>query len=573
MLVNRCIVTLMIFYLPVILFFLLVPIMNEALELPRSVALIILALLYVIAKPKSLAVKNKLFYLPFLIPITYLVSSFFNNQNILSALFGGYKRNFGILTYLAVAIIFVITLNLRLKDSSKFFKISLLPLSILSIIYSFIQLSGSDFLLWGEQNRVVLTIGNSNFAASYIAILLPSLLYGVATSRGKSLKSLYLALFFLLFYCGIQTKSFQFNVVALISISTFIFISFYHLFIKINLLLRTVGVFAIISTLIYSVFRFRNVLNDFTSADDRLSQQRAGLEMFTDNILFGVGVDGLQQYMPLYIRVEDIRREGVDIVPDKTHNAFVDHLANGGIFTGISYILFFILIFYFITKLLKTGEKYNVNLALPSAIFVAYVSQLFINTDSILNLVVPYISMGLIGGFYLNSQSEKSTTLTIAKKLLFIRIAAITSLILTLPLSVRIIVTDVQVRNIINSKYMDGDKIIEILRMWPNSRPTELVMIKYVQDLKNCPFVDRVSDRLLEVDRRSGQAWFVKSLCADAYNDQVTSLSFVKKAIEFQPVNVRYLDVQYQLEKFLGYEVEAAKTLSRINLILKSPGS
>jgi len=561
----------MIFYLPVILFFLLVPIMNEALELPRSVALIILALLYVIAKPKSLAVKNKLFYLPFLIPITYLVSSFFNNQNILSALFGGYKRNFGILTYLAVAIIFVITLNLRLKDSSKFFKISLLPLSILSIIYSFIQLSGSDFLLWGEQNRVVLTIGNSNFAASYIAILLPSLLYGVATSRGKSLKSLYLALFFLLFYCGIQTKSFQFNVVALISISTFIFISFYHLFIKINLLLRTVGVFAIISTLIYSVFRFRNVLNDFTSADDRLSQQRAGLEMFTDNILFGVGVDGLQQYMPLYIRVEDIRREGVDIVPDKTHNAFVDHLANGGIFTGISYILFFILIFYFITKLLKTGEKYNVNLALPSAIFVAYVSQLFINTDSILNLVVPYISMGLIGGFYLNSQSEISTSLTATKKLSFIRITAIISLILILPLSMRIIVTDVQIRNIMNDKYMEGDKIIEILNMWPNPKPTELVMIKYVQDLKNCPFVDRVSDRLLEVDPVSGQAWFAKSICADAYNDQVSSLNFVKKAVKFQPVNTRYLDVQYQLEKFLGYDVDAAKTLSRLNSILKLP--
>ena len=217
--------------------------MNEAVELPRSVALIIFALLYVIAKPKSLAVKNKLFYLPFLMPITYLVSSFFNNQNILSALFGGYKRNFGVLTYLAVAIIFVITLNLRLKDSSKFFKISLLPLSILSIIYSFIQLAGSDFLLWGEQDRVVLTIGNSNFAASYIAILLPSLLYGVATSRGKSFKSLYLASFFLLLYCGIQTKSFQFNVVALISISVFLFVTFYHLFIKINLLIRATGLY------------------------------------------------------------------------------------------------------------------------------------------------------------------------------------------------------------------------------------------------------------------------------------------------------------------------------------------
>ena len=561
----------MIFYLPVILFFLLVPIMNEAVELPRSVALIIFALLYVIAKPKSLAVKNKLFYLPFLIPFTYLVSLFFNNQNILSALFGGYKRNFGVLTFLAVAIIFVITLNLRLKDSSKFFKISLLPLSILSIIYSFIQLSGSDFLLWGEQDRVVLTIGNSNFAASYIAILLPSLLYGVATNRGKSFKSLYLASFFLLFYCGIQTKSFQFNVVAFISISVFLFVTFYHLFIKINLLVRTTGLVTIVSALFYVVINYRDTLNDFTSADDRLSQQRAGLEIFSDNILFGVGVDRLQQYMPLYIRAEDIRREGAYNVVDKTHNAFVDHLANGGIFTGISYILFFLMIFYFITKLLKTGEKYNVNLALPSAIFVGYVSQLFINTDSILNLIVPYISMGLIGGFYLNSQSEKSTSLTAAKKLLIIRVAAITSLILTLPLSMRIIVTDVQVRNIMNNKYMDGDKIIEILNMWPNPKPTELVMIKYVQDVKNCPFVDRVSSRLLEVDPLSGQAWFAKSICADAYNDQVSSLNFVKKALKFQPVNTRYLDVQYQLEKYLGYDVDAAKTLSRINSILKPP--
>ena len=181
--------------------------------------------------------------------------------------------------------------------------------------------------------------------------------------------------------------------------------------------------------------------------------------------------------------------------------------------------------------------------------------------------------MGLIGGFYLNSQANQATSLAVTKKLLVIRLISVITLILTIPLSTRIILTDIQVRNIMNNKYADGDKIIEILRMWPNPRPTEEVMVKYIQDLKNCPFVDRVSDRLLEVNPRSGQALFAKSICADAYNDQVTSLSFIKKAIEFQPVNVRYLDVQYQLEKFLRYEVEAAKTLSRINSILKSPGS
>jgi O-antigen ligase len=563
----------MLFYLPVLLFFLLAPNLNEGVELPRSVALIICTLLYVAIRPKSLVLRNKVFYLPFLLPILYIFSAFYNKQNFLSALFGGYKRNFGILTYLAVAIIFVAILNLRFKDSSKFFKTALLPLSIITIIYSFIQISHSDFLSWGEKDRVVITLGNSNFAASYIGILLPSLLYGFASSKRKSLKLTYIILFFLMFYCGIQTKSFQFNVVALISIATFTFISFYHLFVKINLRIRIFGVVAILSMLIYSILRFRTILNAFTSADDRLAQQRSGLEMFADNFWFGVGVDRLQQYMPLYIKAEDVRREGGDIVADKTHNSFVDHLANGGVFAGISYTLFLLVIFYLIIKLLKSGKKYNIDLALPSSIFIGYVSQLFINTDSILNMIVPYISMGLISGFYLNSKNSQPESFAATKKLFTVRLSSVVALILIIPLCMRIISTDIQLRNVMNNNYTDGNKIVEILKMWPNPRPTEEVMVKYVEDLKNCPFVDKVSDRLLEVDPRSGQAWFVKSICADAYNDQSTSLSFVKKAIEFQPMNVRYLDVQYQLEKFLGYDDEAAKTMLRINSILKSAGS
>jgi hypothetical protein len=231
------------------------------------------------------------------------------------------------------------------------------------------------------------------------------------------------------------------------------------------------------------------------------------------------------------------------------------------------------MIFYLILKLLKSGEKFNINLALPSSIFIGYVSQLIINTDSILNMIVPYMSMGIIGGFYLNSKTNQSLSLATAKKLSTVRIVSVIALVLIIPMCVRIISTDIQVRNIMNNKYADGDKIIEILKMWPNPRPTEEVIVKYAQDLKNCPFVDRLSDRLLEVDPRSGQAWFIKSICADAYNDQATSLSFVKKAIEFQPMNLRYLDVQYQLEKFLGYDDEAAKTVLRINSIRKSPGS
>ena len=107
--------------------------------------------------------------------------------------------------------------------------------------------------------------------------------------------------------------------------------------------------------------------------------------MFRDNPLFGVGVDNMQRFMPLYMRPEDIRREGVDIVADKSHNVIVDHLANGGIFVGTVYLLFLLLIFYFIKSLLKQNPNRNLDLALPSSIFIGYVVQLFINTDSIAN--------------------------------------------------------------------------------------------------------------------------------------------------------------------------------------------
>jgi tetratricopeptide (TPR) repeat protein len=72
------------------------------------------------------------------------------------------------------------------------------------------------------------------------------------------------------------------------------------------------------------------------------------------------------------------------------------------------------------------------------------------------------------------------------------------------------------------------------------------------------------------VDPLSGQAWFVRGVCADALGDQKSALGYIKKAIIFQPLNIRYLYAQLELEEYLGLKEDAEATSKLIDSILTS---
>ena len=559
-----------IYCLPLTLYAVIVPIINEGVELPRSIVLANLMVIYAIFRPNSLKTGNKLNYLPFLLPLLYLVSALVNGQNILSALFGGYNRNFGILTYFAVALLYISATNLENTDVSKFFKYALLPVSLISISYAFIQLFGSDFLNWAEKDRVVLTLGNSNFAASFLGIISPVFIYAYVKSKQKLLKITYLFLLSGLAYSGLKTGSFQFRVVALISITTFVLIYNYQNISKYSKFKRLTVLPSLLGLTTYYVITNRKTLNEFTNADDRISQQVAGLKIFQDYPLFGIGVDELPRYMPRYIMPQDVRREGFNSVADRTHNSFVDHFANGGLFVGAAYIAFILFILYTIFKLVKTSEAKNLDLALVSAIVISYIAQLFFNTDSILNMVIPYIAMGIISSMYKTSRKNTRENLTKSKSKNLIRVSLVILFVASLSLSARILSTDYKVREVLNGKILDTGEIISVVNEWPNRRPTEKIIVYFAQDLRNCQFVQTLTSRLLEVDPLSGQAWFVRSVCADAQGNQKISLDYIKKAVEFQPLNIRYLEAKFKLEEYLGLTNDAEETSRFIQSILSS---
>ena len=572
----------MILYFPILLSLIVVPSMSEGLELPRSLLLILFCFTYLIIKPDYLFVSKKFLYLPLLIPVIYLINAIFLEPNILQVLFGTWKRNFGVLTHLAIAILFLVSVNSKSLNSNKLFKNCLLPLTVISIIYSLVQISGNDFLLWLEKDRVVLTSGNSNYAAVYLALMLPGAIYAFFKQRDKNI-ILYKAVFFMIFifiiYCGLKTMSFQFNVIALTALTTYLFIFYYDKFIKLTLKFRVLSITFLFFTTIGLIIRYRNILNEFTSADDRISTQRIGLEIFKDNFFTGVGVENTSSFAQLYVKPEDIRREGADRFLDKSHNSLIDHFANGGVFLGLAYMTFIVTIFYFIYRLLKANYKIKEELALLGSIFSSYVIQLFFNTDSILLMVIPHIVMGMIGKLYLEASSHYlnselvTTRQSIVKprpknQLIATRLIMSLLMFIVLVFGNRIVSTDIQFQQIFQGKVTSGDKIMETLNNWPYQRPTEKVMVEIAQNLENCSFLESVANRLVDVNQRSNEAWLVKSLCADFKGNQKLALIYVQKALDLHPLNIRYLDVRYQLEIALGLNLKANATLDLIKSIV-----
>jgi hypothetical protein len=179
--------------------------------------------------------------------------------------------------------------------------------------------------------------------------------------------------------------------------------------------------------------------------------------------------------------------------------------------------------------------------------------------------------MGLISSYYLQQKNSSAQSIKGSVAIKTQRISALILLLIVIPLSSRLLSTDYQVRKVLNNEYNTGEQIVTILNLWPYPRPTELVIVKYINNLENCKLVNDLSSRLLEVNSRSGQAWFAKSICADAINDQVSALKFVNKAIEFHPLNVRYLIAKYQLEKFLDIESDSSATLFKLKSLGVEP--
>jgi O-antigen ligase len=548
----------MFFLVAPILFLSIFPIAWEPLNFGRSFILIIWLLLFVLTRKNFPKVKLKIIFLIPIIIFTYTVSAIVNKQNYIQMLIGHYNRNMGVITLVSIFLILYIITTYQLNIKS-FIRYGFWPTAILTLGYGYIQYFELDPLTWGESDRTVLTLGNSNFAAVHLVFICLFILNQIFFTKSRNIKLVLALNLLLIFNLGLFTQAFQFRV--LLSVGLIVFLSIYYFEqirnfggLKNTLFLSGISLFIIT----YTTVKWDQLdLISRTGSVDRIESSLNALRVFKDYPITGVGIEQFWKYSNFYKSINQERILGDGVAPDKAHNVFIDHFANGGVIAGIAFIAFIVfslIIIYRLNNSVKEPLSRN-NLAMISSIWITYTASLFISTDMIYNQLLSYICLGFILKLYYFLKCNEINTIPISKHIYastVMRLALLPLLIILLILGFRGFQNNLDVNKILNGKITTSKEILTTLKNFPNPKGVEFVSIFLLnQNRSNCSIVNESSSILLIQDQRSAQAYFMKAICADFYGQQELALTYIDKSLTFYPFSMIYLETKLRLELYL----------------------
>jgi len=546
----------------------------DPINIVSSSVLILLSIL-LLTNQKNLDFHKSLFLLiPFSILILYFLFGLINNQNLHTIIAGGYQRNFGVATFLALALLFLISTKLEI-DLRKFTD-SLLVTLIIANIYGYLQLINKDPLPWsGAHDGITLTLGNPNFAGAFLGILGCIPIVKFFESKSAYYKIFLMLVYISTIYLGFQTKALQSQILIFFGTLITVNVIMYNKKGSKGRFIQGFSLTSIVSCVIAIVLIFfTNYLSNFksmifteTSIPQRLDYWRIGFKIFLNNMLTGVGPDEYHRYSAIFRNSEQVKRDGYMAIPDRAHNVFIDHFANGGIFIGFLWIIFVFYVSFCALKIIVNPSNINRFYAAPLiSIWFLYILQSLISPDQIILAAIGFLSGGLIVGIHLRLKNQNINQVKSNKDLNLVgKILLSTLLILTLLFTGKSLWYDTQAKNIITGELNNQLKIKEIINSrFATAKTLEIIAINHIKINSSCEFIDMVASELLERDDRSAQAWFFKAICANREGNAGLALNQVQKSLEFDPLNVTYLlgkaELEIKLQKFEG----AKNTIDRI---------
>ena len=327
--------------------------------------------------------------------ITYLVLLFLFflafatvfTDSVYVGVFGETQRRNGFISYLSLAIILVATsVFIRIKSIKKLFFTTYFIGTIL-FIYAMMQTTGNDFVKWSNPyNAVIVTLGNPNFAAAVMAIIGVITFSTVFISNFNIINRFFAAtLSFALLFAIYRSNARQGLLAYILGVGIFLVIWLWTRSKKLGFsaLLATLPIFILSVLGMLQSGPFEKYLYK-PSVSIRGYYWRAGIEMLTNHPLLGVGTDRYGAYFKQYREVNYPLSYGFEITSSNAHNTFIQFFATGGVFLGISYLIFNAYIFrraYIGLKNMVGNER--LILAGIFSAWIAFHAQSLISIDNI----------------------------------------------------------------------------------------------------------------------------------------------------------------------------------------------
>ena len=330
-------------------------------------------------RPHRLNLPISVFY------ISQAVSTFFSIDTHTS-IFGYYSRlNGGLLSLTSYTLLyFVLSVYVNDKLKNKIISASLLS-GLFITIYGILEHFGIDKHFWVQdvQARVFSTLGQPNWLAAYLCILLPFALDRFLSSSRLIHKSYFTLLTSIFYICLLFTKSKSGIIAAIITMSLFILIKIFqksNRLILVSSFLFLVSLSLIISNPIKDKFFKPPIsnsslvisnLNITPSEDIRKIVWQGSIALWKQFPLFGTGPETFA-YTYYWTRPasHNLTSEW-NFIYNKAHNEYLNYLATTGAFGFLSYLLLIIVTSFYVLRLSFYDKKL--------AIFTSFLSILITN--------------------------------------------------------------------------------------------------------------------------------------------------------------------------------------------------
>ena len=323
------------------------------------------------------------------------------------AFFGRYGRNNGWVQYLCFVILFLITaFSFNALSVAKLLNL-LIILGVITSTYGLLQYHGIDFINYADTGLpVIATLGNSNFASTFIGLTATALVWKISEIFDLKFKVLYFGVLVFALYVSYISKSSQGIFVAILGIFLYLGLKYFTSNKKITITYFT----SYISVLILGLIGLLQIgpLTKFVyqaSTSYRGDYYRAAWQMFNSDKFTGIGIDRYGDNYRIFRDAEAAFRLGPSSVAYYAHNTFLQFLATGGIFLLLAYVFVIIMVLLAATKGIKkfTGKDRSIFTALFS-MWVAYQGQTLVSIDQVSIATLGWVLSGAIIALGFNSE-------------------------------------------------------------------------------------------------------------------------------------------------------------------------
>ena len=358
--------------------------------------------------------------------ISLFVSTILTDSFVVG-LIGETQRRNGFLSYFGLVVILLYaSRSINLSNIERVYKTGIF-LGVILSTYGMIQINGKDFIAWDNPyNSMISTLGNPNFASSMLAVLVLISIYGFFLKKLSALYKLmgvYLIITALIAIVASGSR----QGLLVIFFSVIFYFSIFSL-----LKNKLIGILVVVISAASAVFAILGMLQKGPLSSllykDSVSVRgyywRAGIEMFKDSPLTGIGVDRYGAYFKFFREAGYPLKYGFEITSSNAHNTFIQLFATAGLFVGISYLSLMGLILFSGISLVKKSNPESRQIVLGIlAVWVGFQAQSLISIDNIGISIWGWLLGGSILALKFSSYEEQITNIrnlsTIAYSLSF----------------------------------------------------------------------------------------------------------------------------------------------------------